>query len=121
VRGLLRGEAHVGGGEGRQLAGRVGRRLDRRRETPPLLAVASHRQRGVQRLAVGEVLVGSRDAYPGPAAGLVQAEPVRPLRVELTERAGSTPVQRPDPYAATAEQTFTATPTSTTPRGTSSS
>jgi catechol 2,3-dioxygenase-like lactoylglutathione lyase family enzyme len=29
------------------------------------------------------------------------------LRVELTERAGSTPVLRPDPYAATAAQTFT--------------
>jgi catechol 2,3-dioxygenase-like lactoylglutathione lyase family enzyme len=29
------------------------------------------------------------------------------LRVELTERAGSAPVLHPDPYAATAAQTFT--------------
>jgi catechol 2,3-dioxygenase-like lactoylglutathione lyase family enzyme len=29
------------------------------------------------------------------------------LRVELTERAGSAPALRPDPYAATATQTFT--------------
>jgi catechol 2,3-dioxygenase-like lactoylglutathione lyase family enzyme len=29
------------------------------------------------------------------------------LRVELTERAGSAPVKTPDPYAATAAQTFT--------------
>ncbi|WP_194927806.1 VOC family protein [Catenulispora pinisilvae] len=29
------------------------------------------------------------------------------LRVELTERAGSTPVETPDPFAATARQTYT--------------
>lgn len=29
------------------------------------------------------------------------------LRVEFTERAGSAPVRNPDPYAATANQTFT--------------
>lgn len=29
------------------------------------------------------------------------------LRVEFTERAGSTPVANPDPYAATAAQTYT--------------
>jgi catechol 2,3-dioxygenase-like lactoylglutathione lyase family enzyme len=42
--------------------------------------------------------VGVRTAVLSDGAG---------LRVEFTERAGSAPVRNPDPYAATATQTFT--------------
>lgn len=59
------------------------------------------------RAALGLIKVDERLDLPEAGVRTAVLSDGTGLRVELTERAGSAPALRPDPYAATATQTFT--------------
>lgn len=65
------------------------------------------RQEAWYRTAFGLSKVDERLELPGAGVRTVVASDGTGLRVEFTERRGSTPVTHADPYAATAAQTFT--------------
>lgn len=65
------------------------------------------RQEAWYRTAFGLSQVDERLELPEAGVRTVVVSDGAGLRVEFTERRGSTPVTYPDPYAATAVQTFT--------------
>jgi len=65
------------------------------------------RQEAWYRTAFGLRQVDERLELPEAGVRTVVVSDGAGLRVEFTERRGSTPVTNPDPYAATAAQTFT--------------